>query len=114
MMPNPYETFMQDDAEHFLVAIDKANSREVNNSSPHSDNEFNTNKKNFFKDEPVNSKIYNAFINVPELLQWAVLLLGPNVPFTCTVRNFIDDLCNDVECMIIGDKGVDIHWSSTE
>ncbi|KAL6617247.1 hypothetical protein LY90DRAFT_673957 [Neocallimastix californiae] len=114
MMPNPYETFMQDDAEHFLVAIDKANSREVNNSSPHSDNEFNTNKKNFFKDEPVNSKIYNAFINVPELLQWAVLLLGPNVPFTCTVRNFIDDLCNDVECMIIGDKGVDIHWSSME
>jgi len=71
-------------------------------------------KKNKYGGEQIKSKIYNAFIKVPELLQWAVLLLGPNVPFTCTVRNFIDDLCNDVECMIIRNKGVDIHWSSME
>eukprot|EP00833_Pecoramyces_ruminatium_P005844 jgi/Orpsp1_1/1179876/evm.model.c7180000071159.1 len=114
MMPNSYETFLQDDAEHFLVAIDKANSKEISNNSPHSDNEFETYKDFFFNGEPIKSKIIDAFIKVPELLQWAVLLLGPNVPFTCTIRNFIDDLCNDVECMIIRDKGVDIHWSSME
>lgn len=113
-MPNSYETFLQDDAEHFLVAIDKANSKEISNNSPHSDNEFETYKDFFFNGEPIKSKIIDAFIKVPELLQWAVLLLGPNVPFTCTIRNFIDDLCNDVECMIIRDKGVDIHWSSME
>jgi len=114
MIPSSYEIFQQDDAERFLVAIDKANSKEVNNSSPHSDNEFSTYRKNFYNGEPIRSKIYNAFLKFPELLQWAVLLLGPNVPFSCTIRNFIDDLCNDVECMIIRDRGVDIHWSSME
>jgi len=114
MMPNTYDTFSQDDAEHFLVAIDKAYSKDISNCSPSSDNGFNAYRKNKNGSEPIKSKIYNAFIKVPELLQWAVLLLGPNVPFTCTVRNFIDDLCNDVECMIIRNKGVDIHWSSME
>ncbi|ORX88033.1 hypothetical protein BCR32DRAFT_263900 [Anaeromyces robustus] len=114
MLPNTYETFVQDDAERFLVAIDKANSKEISNPSPHSDNHFNNYRKSSFNNEPIKSKIYNAFMKVPELLQWAVLLLGPDVPFTCTIRNFIDDLCNDVECMIIKNKGVDIHWSSME
>ncbi|OUM70210.1 hypothetical protein PIROE2DRAFT_19510 [Piromyces sp. E2] len=114
MMPNTYDTFFQDDAEHFLVAIDKAYSKDISNCSPSSDNGFNGYRKNKNGEPIIKSKIYNAFIKVPELLQWAVLLLGPNVPFSCTVRNFIDDLCNDVECMIIRNKGVNIHWSSME
>jgi len=48
MMPNSYESFLQDDAEHFLVAIDKANSKDVSNNSSHSDNELETYKKYFF------------------------------------------------------------------
>jgi len=114
MLPNTCDDFLQDDAEDFLVAIDKAYSKDVSNSSPHSENGFNAYRKILINGDPIKLKAYNAFVDVPELLQWAVLLLGPNVPFTCTVRNFIDDLCSDVECMIIKNKGVDIHWSSME